>query len=99
MIPQGRAAADERLDDPLACPAIPPLRTTSNDITPCRPHEIRQSFKLASGTSYLHRKMISSGAVPDQTVRVKLAMFKAYWRRLASVGRLSDRSSRWRFAS
>jgi cellulose synthase/poly-beta-1,6-N-acetylglucosamine synthase-like glycosyltransferase len=59
---------------------------------------MRQSFKLASGTAYLHRKMIASGAVPAQSRRVQLAMFKAYWRRLRGVGRLTERAARWRLA-
>jgi GT2 family glycosyltransferase len=59
---------------------------------------MRQSYRLAAGNSYLYRKQIASGARPPQPMRVKVAMFKAYWRRLSGVGNLGDRAARWRLA-
>jgi glycosyltransferase involved in cell wall biosynthesis len=59
---------------------------------------VRQSFAHARGTAYLSHKLIAAGSVPEPTVRLQLAMFKAYWRRLVSVGRLTDRVAQWRLA-
>jgi glycosyltransferase involved in cell wall biosynthesis len=59
---------------------------------------VRQSFAHARGTAYLSHKLIAAGSVPEPTVLRQLAMFKAYWRRLVSVGRLTDRVAQWRLA-
>jgi glycosyltransferase involved in cell wall biosynthesis len=59
---------------------------------------VRQSFAHARGTAYLSRKLIASGAVPQPSLYLQLAMCKAYWRRLAGVGRLTDRVAQWRLA-
>jgi GT2 family glycosyltransferase len=59
---------------------------------------MQQAYRSARGTSYLYHKQIETGSRAPQALITKAAMFKAYWRRLRSVGNLTERPARWRLA-